>query len=56
MEAAVGQPLAKDPKRDDVFFEIWFYSLGESPRENYWRRWVIFEDGRVSIVLSDYKD
>ena len=56
VEAAVGQPLAKDPKRDDVPFEIWFYSLGEIPRANYWRRWVIFENGRVSLILSDYND
>jgi hypothetical protein len=53
VEAAVGQPLDKVPKLDDVP-EMWFYSEGETAVDDYWRRWVMFENGRVSQILCDY--
>ena len=41
VEAALGPPLEKVPALANVP-ELWFYSLGESSLDDYWRRWVQF--------------
>jgi hypothetical protein len=53
VEAALGPPLETVPKRDDVP-EVWFYSLGETSLDDYWRRWVWFRNGKVTEITSDY--
>ncbi len=53
VEAALGPPLEKVPALADVP-ELWFYSLGESSLDDYWRRWVRFENGKVTQIISDY--
>ena len=53
VEALAGSPLRKVPESVNGP-EVWFYSLGETSLDDYWRRWVIFEDGKVSQIMSDY--
>jgi hypothetical protein len=53
VEALAGPPLQKVP--DSVNGpEVWFYSLGATSLDDYWRRWVFFEDGKIFQILSDY--
>jgi hypothetical protein len=53
VEAALGSPIQKVPASADVP-ELWFYSLGKTSLDDYWRRWVQFENGKVTQIISDY--
>jgi hypothetical protein len=57
VEALVGPPLGKvpwssPPNPQDT--EMWFYSKRPNDTSNYWRRWVVFEKGKVVTVTSDF--
>jgi hypothetical protein len=56
VEAIVGPPLRKVPW--DVLTpherEMWYYSDQHDYTANYWRRWVLFENGKVVDVINDF--
>ena len=58
VESILGQPLHKDSTSQRwAPLENWIYS--EAPPsgtigDNYWRRWVMFERGRVAAIVDDY--
>ncbi len=57
VEAIVGPPLRKvlwnqsAETRDE---EMWCYSDRQDDTANYWRRWVLFENGKVVLVINDF--
>jgi hypothetical protein len=57
VEAIVGPPLRKvlwnqSPEPRDE--EMWQYSDRKDYTANYWRRWVLFENGKVVLVINDF--
>ena len=57
VEASMGRPLRRQPwSRPDELpkCEMWQFSDRLDYTANYWRRWVLFEDGKVSVVISDF--
>lgn len=58
VESILGRPLRNDSiSQGGSNYETWIYS--EPPPsgtigDNYWRRWVIFENGKVSAIVDDY--
>jgi hypothetical protein len=57
VEALVGPPFGKvpwgsPPNPQDT--EMWFYSKHPNDTANYWRRWVLFEKGKVVSIISDF--
>jgi hypothetical protein len=53
VESMMGPPLAKVRWGDDTV--NWIYSDGAG-RVFYWRRWVIFEGDKVTVIVSDLFD
>ena len=53
VEAAIGPPLAKAPCGNDTV--NWMFSAGAGG-PFYWRRWVIFEGGKVTVIVGDFFD
>ena len=56
VEAILGRPIRKDPTSQSSA-HWWIYS--EPPPhgtigDNYWRRWVLFDDDKVSTIVDDY--
>jgi hypothetical protein len=57
VEAIMGRPLRVVPwdqpmgPRDE---EMWFYSDQPNGLANFHRRWVLFERGRVVVVINDF--
>jgi hypothetical protein len=56
VESILGRPIRKD-STSQSWSPCWIYS--EPPPhgtigDNYWRRWVLFDDGRVSGIVDDY--
>ena len=57
VDAIIGRPLRSDiwnssgvpPARD-----VWFYSTGPDDTSNYYRRWVLFEHGKVTAIVNDF--
>ena len=57
VEAIVGPPLEKVPWNASVGSpneEMWHYSERRDDTANYWRRCVLFKDGKVREVISDF--
>jgi SmpA / OmlA family len=59
VESILGDPLRKDSTSAQRWgpYENWIYS--EPPPhgtigDNYWRRWVMFDDGKVVAIVDDY--
>ena len=58
VESILGRPIRKDStSRRWSPCENWIYSEPPPPGtigDNYWRRWVLFDDGKVSAIVDDY--
>jgi hypothetical protein len=57
VEAIVGRPLRKVPWNQHMGphdEEMWQYSDRPDDTANYWRRWVLFENGKVVAVINDF--
>ena len=58
VEAIMGHPLRRDSTSQRwAPYENWIYSDPPPPGsigDNYWRRWVMFEGGRVAVIVDDY--
>jgi hypothetical protein len=56
VEAIIGRPLGKDPLDSSSGSpqEMWYYSDRPDKTANYWRRWVVFENGKVVMVINDF--
>lgn len=52
VETWLGKPLKKLPWGEGR--SAWWYSVGASSTSDHWRRWVIIENDRVDLVISDY--
>jgi hypothetical protein len=58
VESILGLPIRKVSNSPLwTLYENWIYS--EPPPtgtwgDNYWRRWVMFENGRVAVIVDDY--
>jgi outer membrane protein assembly factor BamE (lipoprotein component of BamABCDE complex) len=52
VEAVIGPPLAKAPWGNNTVNWIFSDGAGE-PSPFYWRRWVIFEGDKVTVIASD---
>jgi hypothetical protein len=52
VEMMLGPPLAKWRHSEEA--EFWAYTQGATATSNYWRRWILMENGRVVGVVSDY--
>ena len=52
VESALGSPLEKQPWPGGQ--ENWAYSTQYTYTSNYERRWIIFKDGLVQSIASDY--
>ncbi len=50
--AVLGPPLKREPFGG--FPLVWYYSDQKTAVDNFWRRWIAFENGRVSEVISDF--
>ncbi|WP_165251743.1 hypothetical protein [Paludisphaera soli] len=53
VEEALGPPLTKYPAGDDGV-EVWLYTRQATATSDYWRRWVVFKEGRVDDLMNDY--
>jgi hypothetical protein len=54
---AMGQPLKKVPWNQHMGVhdeEMWFYSDQPNSTANFWRRWVHFDGGEATSIISDY--
>jgi hypothetical protein len=58
VESLLGRPLLRDSTSQRwAPYENWIYSEPPPPGtigDNYWRRWVMFEGGRVAVIVDDY--
>lgn len=57
VEAIMGRPLHTaiwNPSGGSSAPEVWFYSTGPDETSNDYRRWVLFENGKVSAILNDF--
>lgn len=56
VEAIMGEPLKKVPWDEQlgVHDEMWFYSDQPNATANFWRRWVLFENGNATTIINDY--
>ena len=54
VEAVMGPPLRKVPWGSPSDDEMWFYSEGLNSTANFWRRWLLFQKGKVSAVIDDF--
>jgi len=52
VDALVGVPLKKIPWGDGKV--CWWYSMGATSTSNHWRRWIIIENDKVGLTISDY--
>ena len=56
VEAIMGEPLRKVPWNEHMGVhgeEMWFYSHQPNANANYWRRWVLFHDGKPITFIND---
>jgi hypothetical protein len=58
VEAIVGRPLSKNNNwgsgPNPTESEMWMYSSHRSDTANFWRRWVLFDKGKVVDVINDF--
>jgi hypothetical protein len=54
VETIMGTPLKKLSGRWQAGDEIWAYSDQPNPMANYWRRWLIFQDGKVAQIENAF--
>jgi hypothetical protein len=57
VEAIIGSPLRKISWNQHMgphHEELWTYSDRPDVTFNYWRRWVIFENGKIVNVINDF--
>jgi hypothetical protein len=57
VESIVGRPLGKVPWNQHMGphdEEMWYYSDRLDETANYHRRWVVFENGKVVVVINDF--
>jgi hypothetical protein len=57
VEAVIGPPLRKRRRNERAKpsnEELWEYSARRDDAANFWRRWVFFEDNKVSHIISDF--
>jgi hypothetical protein len=52
VEGLLGPPLGRCPRADGP--EVWAYTDGATTTSNYWRRWIVLEDGKVTNIVSDF--
>ena len=52
VEATLGPPLKIAPFGGMP--SVWYYTDQETDWDNFWRRWVVFERGRVVEIISDF--
>jgi hypothetical protein len=50
--AIMGPPLRQGPWGGLPV--VWFYSDQKTGEDNFWRRWVVFDKGRVVEVINDF--
>jgi hypothetical protein len=53
VEQTIGRPLRKVPW-GSASQEMWYYSDQPDPTANFWRRWVLFENGKVTWIANDF--
>jgi outer membrane protein assembly factor BamE (lipoprotein component of BamABCDE complex) len=53
VESLMGVPRSKEPIDG---YETWMYTEQGNQTISFWRRWVIFDKGRVFRILNDYYD
>jgi hypothetical protein len=54
VEAVLGPPLKRVSWGG--FSDVSFYSDQKTITDNFWRQWVVWKDGKVDFVISDYWD
>jgi hypothetical protein len=57
VNAIIGAPLRVQARNQDALSrdeETWEYSDRRDYTANYWRRWVLFENGKVVVVVNDF--
>jgi hypothetical protein len=57
VKSIIGAPIRVQPRREDAGRrdeETWEYSDRRDYTANFWRRWVLFENGKVVVVVSDF--
>jgi hypothetical protein len=57
VEAIMGRPLRKVPWNQHVGphdEEMWYYSDQPNATANFCRRWVLFQNGKVVVVMNDF--
>jgi hypothetical protein len=52
VEVIMGPPLRQGPWGGLPV--VWFYSDQKTVEDNFWRRWVVFDNGRVVEVINDF--
>ncbi len=53
VEQTIGTPLRKVPW-GSASQEMWYYSDQPDLTANFWRRWVLFENGKVTWIANDF--
>ena len=56
VETIMGPPLEKTIQAYQGGDEMWEFSDQPTLTSNYWRRWVIFDRGKVAVIVKDYWD
>jgi hypothetical protein len=60
VESILGRPIRKEStSQGGSSYEKWVYSEPPPPGtfgDNYWRRWVFFENSKVSAIVDDYHE
>lgn len=54
VEAIMGSPLKKTFQVYQGGDEMWAFSDQPTITSDYWRRWIIFEKGRASVIVKDF--
>lgn len=54
VEAVMGPPLRKESASIPADDEMWHYSDQFNGTANFWRRWLLFQKGKVLVVIDDF--
>ncbi len=52
VESVMGAPISRGSFFDQGV--VWMYSKQPNPTSNFFRRWVVFKDGKADLILNDY--